>query len=737
MADSSGDPFDMNSPCFNSDMFLQRTFKDCALKQIMDVESEVVRDIATLHSDMQTLVYENYNKFISATETVRKMKFDFKQMEKEMNLLEENMNSITAFSEQISSTLQDTRSEISRLSSVHSLLKELQFLFKLPNNLRTQIEEGSYAQAIEDYLHAQPVLEQYGHMPSFQGIQGDIEVTLSKLKQKLHDQIKANNATAQQLTESVDLLMKLHEPCTALCTEFLAHCQHKLKNELNECKNYNFNDVIEFVDSISNGFLSDLCLAVQSYNDMFLHRPYSENEDDLDATIEMKVNTFFCDNMKTYFEVMAEVLEKEQENGDTAILARALDRFYRRLQAMNTLVQGTDFMELGTKVIIRAGERQCKFYLHSLKSHFTDNLTRLRQSLASVKTGSQEEESSANIPELLNSIILTTVDKLKSVLQDLLVFIQPDLTYGVNTKFQEEFCIDSIREGVVIGFLHHLMATARSFCSNPGVPSALLLVLSKFCLEFQQTFVHHLLSQTDEWFNIDEKSGVEILTSESEVCSHMREAAQSLINAYVRSQGLNISQMLRKSVETRDWLHTIEPRTVRAVMKRVLEDITAIETQVGLLYEEGQRSERSSDSSRKTGAYSVSQLSRYQAYRSNWSSYAPGQSSIAPNIHFQLFSERIEIFSSVEFSKVSILTGIIKISLKTLLECVRLRTFSRYGLQQIQVDTHYLQLHLWRFVSDENLVHFLLYEILGSAVHRCLDPVLMEPSVVEIICERG
>ena len=27
---------------------------------------------------------------------------------------------------------------------------------------------------------------------------------------------------------------------------------------------------------------------------------------------------------------------------------------------------------------------------------------------------------------------------------------------------------------------------------------------------------------------------------------------------------------------------------------------------------------------------------------------------------------------------------------KTLLECVRLRTFGKYGLQQIQVDTHYL-----------------------------------------------
>ena len=41
---------------------------------------------------------------------------------------------------------------------------------------------------------------------------------------------------------------------------------------------------------------------------------------------------------------------------------------------------------------------------------------------------------------------------------------------------------------------------------------------------------------------------------------------------------------------------------------------------------------------------------------------------------------------------------------QTFLECVRLRTFGRYGLQQIQVDTHYLQLYLWRFVSDEKSV---------------------------------
>ncbi|KAJ8975800.1 hypothetical protein NQ317_005182 [Molorchus minor] len=77
----------------------------------MDLENEIVKDTQTLHSDMQTLVYENYNKFISATDTIRKMKNDFK-METEMDLLASNMASITSFSDQINFTLHDTREKL-------------------------------------------------------------------------------------------------------------------------------------------------------------------------------------------------------------------------------------------------------------------------------------------------------------------------------------------------------------------------------------------------------------------------------------------------------------------------------------------------------------------------------------------------------------------------------------------------------------------------------------------------
>lgn len=77
------------------------------------------------------------------------------------------------------------------------------------------------------------------------------------------------------------------------------------------------------------------------------------------------------------------------------------------------------------------------------------------------------------------------------------------------------------------------------------------------------------------------------VTPVSTLCAEARETARRLLTHYVKVQGLVISQMLRKSVETRDWLSTLEPRNVRAVMKRVVEDTTAIDVQV--LLQAGQR----------------------------------------------------------------------------------------------------------------------------------------------------
>lgn len=175
------------------------------------------------------------------------------------------------------------------------------------------------------------------------------------------------------------------------------------------------------------------------------------------------------------------------------------------------------------------------------------------------------------------------------------------------------------------------------------------------------------MTLVDDLYELDSESN-EHLTQEAEMCTEMRKTAQSLLDAYVRVQGNNLSQMLRKSVETRDWLNCLEPRSVRAVMKRLLEELSHMETVVASLYEQtnagGVITAASSDSSRKT--YFGNLTHSKQHFRSNWSNYTnPSQleSSYVTNIH-RLFSERIEIFGSVDFTKFSIVTGIIKIALK-------------------------------------------------------------------------
>uniref|UniRef100_A0A3Q3AFV6 Vacuolar protein sorting-associated protein 51 homolog n=2 Tax=Kryptolebias marmoratus TaxID=37003 RepID=A0A3Q3AFV6_KRYMA len=783
------DPCDINGPHFDPELYLNKLRRECSLAELMDHETCMVKQIRSLDSDMQTLVYENYNKFISATDTIRKMKNDFKKMEDEMDCLSANMAAITDFSACISGTLQDQHAQITKLSGVHTLLRKLQFLFELPARLNKCLELQAYAQAVSFHRRARCVLQQYSHLPSFKGIQDDCHAIMEKLAQKLRQKFRDGGTSAKDLSECVELLLQLDEPAEELCDKFLNHARSRLELDLQgleaEIKPYpaavkeaparklsspasagsptdnspktsslpsptSNTDILEFIDRGCNEFVSSLCLVITSYQELFINHAQTGElaSKNIPQMANGKLHSFVDDLTGRYFLLVERRIQEEKGVGDNSLLVRALDRFHRRLQAVAKLLPGSAVPNKGTEIVIRAATERVKQYLSALQSFYMDSLTDVRQALAtprlSVAGGGAHlggpasgRDAPTSLPELLSSLSASILNQIKSVLASVHLFTAKDITFSNKPYFKGEFCSQGVRESLVVSFIKFVCQSSRQFCESAGdkggsTPPALLLLLSRLCLDFETSTISYILTLTDEQFLVQHQSPVTQVTT---LCSEAREAAQKLLNHYVKVQGLIISQMLRKSVETRDWVNTIEPRNVRAVMKRVVEDTTSIDVQVGLLYEEGVRKAHSSDSSKRT--FSVYSSSRQQArYAASYTPSAPMDTNLLSNIH-KLFSERIDIFSSVEFNKVSVMTGIIKISLKTFLECVRLRTFGRYGLQQIQVDCHYLQMYLWRFVSDENLVHFLLDEIVGSSAHRCLDPSPMEQSVIEVICERG
>ena len=404
--------------------------------------------------------------------------------------------------------------------------------------------------------------------------------------------------------------------------------------------------------------------------------------------------------------ILIRVQSEKKSISDTVLFVRALDRLYRRLLSLNRIYDLSDFSVKAMQIVEKASEDQCQHFLSYLKSKYQEELTNIRhsilsstsQSASSSRTSTIATHSSVNFEKFSLSDLLITLqtsisELIKTVVAGLTPFTDPEVTFAIKTQFQQNFGTKCVREVVVIGFIKHILSNCldyeKNYSTATSPPSQLILLLSRLCLDFDNSIIAYLLSFTDEQFNTYNtlNSGI-ALTSVSELCREAHETAQRLLNHFVRLEGHNISQMIRKSVETRDWLSSVEPRSVRSVMKRVIEDIAAIDGQVGQLYEEGMRLERSSDSSRSRRTFSAIGLGgRHSANKSsNWSAYGPRyinnqsfshqiiiefkfcstfDNSLMSNIQ-KLFTERIEIFGSVEFARLSAVTGIIKIGLKVI-----------------------------------------------------------------------
>jgi hypothetical protein len=67
--------------------YLQGLLRGTRLDALLGKHAEMLVEIKNLDSDMQMLVYENYNRFISATDTIRTMKANVDGMDASMQQL--------------------------------------------------------------------------------------------------------------------------------------------------------------------------------------------------------------------------------------------------------------------------------------------------------------------------------------------------------------------------------------------------------------------------------------------------------------------------------------------------------------------------------------------------------------------------------------------------------------------------------------------------------------------------
>jgi hypothetical protein len=212
----------------------------------------------------------------------------------------------------------------------------------------------------------------------------------------------------------------------------------------------------------------------------------------------------------------------------------------------------------------------------------------------------------------------------------------------------------------------------------------------------------------------DATAGAE-LTPPPAVIKAARGAAQAVITHYCLVSGQRLAHFFRNSVQNRNWMTVREPRDPKLVVDMVLKEVHAFDAQLEKILGDS-RKPRAADYQRRTlrGAKNSMELEMER-----------------------LWAKKLQVFAPIPFNRNGAIVGILRIAFKALYEYMREETFAKFGLQQIQVDCAFLAEVVRDFVEaeDASILDSLLNEVVASASQRCEDPVLMDASVVEALCD--
>ena len=152
------------------------------------------RQVKVLNCVVPVAVYENYNKFISATDTIRSMKSNVEGMEVKMEELLQTIDKVAATSGQVNDRLSNRREDIENLSGVRSVLKKLQLVLDLPAKLKTCLQHDALASAVHYYVGALPVLRKYGDSAAFVLVMSESEVLIQQVSARLRADLLSNDS---------------------------------------------------------------------------------------------------------------------------------------------------------------------------------------------------------------------------------------------------------------------------------------------------------------------------------------------------------------------------------------------------------------------------------------------------------------------------------------------------------------------------------------------------------------
>ncbi|XP_035208234.1 vacuolar protein sorting-associated protein 51 homolog [Stegodyphus dumicola] len=721
----------MDKEEFNAMLCLLKYVDNCSLYQMITRQNQLDLQIRILHSDMQSLLYDNYRKFIEASSMVSSIKSEINKMEDEATLLQSKMKDLEGISTAVLENLQPTQSKITKLLKWQEVMKKLVLLTDLIPTLKAHVESRKYETAAFHYLKAKSVLQKYHHFPSFRGIVKECDEIMDHVKQKLKEKLRCDIFNEEEMEETAKLILALNVDANLTLQCFLSHSEDCLANTLSAIHKKCGLEISEKVEGKTKEDLITLeltgCIALSCYYVQLLSK-----------IIIVVRNVFLkCDKKNISFSaynMLEDFIEKFAQrlysvlylNFQSAFvytndefMSIILDKLCRRSHDCNLILPQLDFYTKSIQMMLKICADRCEFHLRNLTNAFLSESERLMKELS-------EKSHSLNISYMRFETSMK--DNILTVLFSLKNFVRPEFIFSRNIHFRKIFCKSFAREGIFVSYFRYIKAKSLEILQNADKKTlylpALSLLFSKYMLQMYHSSITQFMNMIDEqlYAPIDDIP----LSQASDIACEFKAVAREMLDMYVRIRQEKTSAMVRKSLENKKWMRVKEPRRVSVVVKRVLEDLNKTKSETESLFgsTKGSSRDRASDSGRTFNS----------KLKINSPIQDPTDEAVFNRIS-TIFIQQPTFFKTVDFTSYSITSCIVNLTLKCYSEYIRQITFNSFGLQQIQVDMYYFQTFLSQhFGIEEDFIPFF-DNIISSCYNRTFQPQLMKHQVVAALCQ--
>ncbi|XP_004229394.1 vacuolar protein sorting-associated protein 51 homolog isoform X1 [Solanum lycopersicum] len=715
----------INTTTFDADQYMNLLVQKSNLEGLLQRHVDMAAEIKNLDTDLQMLVYENYNKFVSATDAIKRMKNNIVGMETNMEQLLEKIMSVQSRSDGVNTSLFEKREHIEKLHRTRNLLRKVQFIYDLPATLAKCIKSEAYADAVKYYIGAMPIFKIYGDS-SFLDCKRASEEAIAIIIKALQGKVFSDSESIQARAEAVMLLKQLDFPVNNLKEQLFEKLEQFLVDLHLDYKEIRYASSglggipVSASSTAHEASIREFAEAVRAYRVIF---PDSEQQ----------LFRLAKELATKHFEATKQHIKKQVSSTDLVAMLRVI--------WTDVLLMDEVLPEAGLRdFTFEAAHDAIKQYVACRFSHLLLDISDALVKVHDNQKGLIEEEHP------LQSALETSKKALVQGSMDALLDSRRLLDENLEVLSSlTDLIIEWVQEGFQHFFRklndHFFMLSGKKYSANEDltfgegmqgdkVLPELVLLLAQLSVFIEQNAITRITEEISS-FSGGGTRGYENSSAfvPAEICRIFRSAGEELLQHYISLKTQKILIVLKKRFTTPNWVKHKEPREVHMFVDLLLQELDTILNEVKQILPEGlQPKHRRTDSNGSATSSRSNPLRDDRLVRSNTQK---ARSQLLESHLAKLFKQKMEIFTKLEHTQESVITTIIKLFLKSLQEFVRLQTFNRSGFQQIQLDIHFLKTTLKDTAEDEAAVDFLLDEVIVAAAERCLDPIPLEPAILD------